>query len=800
MRHGLRVLGWLGLFAVVAGCFFWKVLFLQFSLVPADLLHHLIPPFNSAVSQVAVQNHYAIDEITQLYPGGLFWQQSALSGELPLWNPYLYGGHPHFGNGMWGVLSPFKLLYLFLPAERAYSLGLVLAFWLAGVFMFGFLRELGRSRAAAFLGGCAYQMSSSIVLFHWLFLNVFAWLPLVLLLFERAQRRKSWGHALAAGMVLGVAFISGSIQMAFYAGVLCSAWFALAVPWRDPLLRRKFLARAGLVLLVGALVAAVQWLPTLEFLAREATGRIHNTDANRAGLRHTLLGIPFLVTFLFPALAGSPETFDVLKAVNASLGEFTGYIGLVPFTLAVVGMSGAKERRIRGLWLIIAGVLVTVFFTPLLKYVYHRFFILVVFALVVFAAHGFDLVMEGADENVRRARRAFAGLLALGLLVVIGLVAGQIIVGVKREALVAAGQRYVTGRTESVARASQRQWLLERVPRFLDHYRMSNPMFWVPLATLCGAAFCWRCYGRRKIGPTVFSTALIGLTVCDLTVLGRAWVPQVDVRQYPLYPPHELLARVQADPDLFRVHHYDPNHLFLLPNNVLMVYGLSALAGYDSLVAENLNSLKNQTGGQFNTVLDLQNVKYLFTDPSVDLPADRFELLLESDGVRLFRNRNCLPRMLFVPRAQVVADRTTIPALLVSPEFDPRQLVLLEREPPPAGDSASATPAVVEVKHYSPQRVLARVNSARAGFVVLADSYYPGWRARVDQQPTPIYRANGVMRAVVVPAGGHEVEFFFAPVSFRMGLAISGGTVIFGSLAVLIGAWRHNRRVMPAAV
>lgn len=77
-----------------------------------------------------------------------------------------------------------------------------------------------------------------------------------------------------------------------------------------------------------------------------------------------------------------------------------------------------------------------------------------------------------------------------------------------------------------------------------------------------------------------------------------------------------------------------------------------------------------------------------------------------------------------------------------------------------------------EVKkvEWGANRIGAEAAMEAEGTVVLADTFYPGWEARIDGRETRIYRANCVFRAVRVPAGRHEVEFRFAPRSFRIGL------------------------------
>jgi uncharacterized membrane protein YfhO len=77
----------------------------------------------------------------------------------------------------------------------------------------------------------------------------------------------------------------------------------------------------------------------------------------------------------------------------------------------------------------------------------------------------------------------------------------------------------------------------------------------------------------------------------------------------------------------------------------------------------------------------------------------------------------------------------------------------------------------------------------RPGYLVLADTYYPSWKAFVDGQPWPVLRANYAFRAVALPAGYHRVIFRYEPVSFRLGLSLSGATWLSA-----LPAWLWLRR------
>jgi uncharacterized membrane protein YfhO len=82
------------------------------------------------------------------------------------------------------------------------------------------------------------------------------------------------------------------------------------------------------------------------------------------------------------------------------------------------------------------------------------------------------------------------------------------------------------------------------------------------------------------------------------------------------------------------------------------------------------------------------------------------------------------------------------------------------------------------------ERLLVGVDAAGAGLLVVTDTFFPGWYARLDGVPVPIVRADFAFRAVHVPAGRHRVELRYAPASLRLGMAIAAAALVVLLLAL----------------
>ena len=120
---------------------------------------------------------------------------------------------------------------------------------------------------------------------------------------------------------------------------------------------------------------------------------------------------------------------------------------------------------------------------------------------------------------------------------------------------------------------------------------------------------------------------------------------------------------------------------------------------------------------------------------------------------------------------------------MADPNFDPAETLILE-----AGDAAST--AAMPFRP-SPAAITIPVNFTRAGWLLLADTDYPGWVASVDGQPVPIRHGDLAFRAVPVPAGAHTVLFDYQPASLRAGFAL---TLVGLGLALGMAAWSVDWR------
>jgi len=214
--------------------------------------------------------------------------------------------------------------------------------------------------------------------------------------------------------------------------------------------------------------------------------------------------------------------------------------------------------------------------------------------------------------------------------------------------------------------------------------------------------------------------------------------------------------------------------------------GVSLVHGYDSIEVERVTDLVTRlttaelefpfasTIPFFDRALPL--VRALGVEQVVTrspLPAPYTELVTAPGGLSVWSDPAPLGRVWVARATEVVEDDAERLARLEALDFDP--LVALVEEPPPAGATDRAAPAgTAELAIDEPRHLVIEVELDAPSLVVVADAWYPGWRATVDGEARPIERVDHALRGVWLEAGSHRLELRYAPRSWSLGLLLAG--------------------------
>ena len=190
-------------------------------------------------------------------------------------------------------------------------------------------------------------------------------------------------------------------------------------------------------------------------------------------------------------------------------------------------------------------------------------------------------------------------------------------------------------------------------------------------------------------------------------------------------------------------------------------------------------------------IVDLLNVRYIVTRAQ-DIPRmaaiPKFRHLASLPGNELFENLTAFPRFFLAHETRAVKSIEEARNLVQRHEIDLRYTAITDPpiELPP--NIANEVDEVDEVKtlKYEPNSIEVSTQASRQSLLVLSETYYPGWKAWLDDQPVPIVPADIALRSVIVPAGEHRVRMEFRPLILPISLGISLGTAVLLAICVFV--------------
>lgn len=295
---------------------------------------------------------------------------------------------------------------------------------------------------------------------------------------------------------------------------------------------------------------------------------------------------------------------------------------------------------------------------------------------------------------------------------------------------------------------------------------------------LLGAGTLWL-YLKEKI-KFPYMVALCGvLVLADMWPVNKRFfnddnfVSKKEDTAYFAKQPYE--EQILQDPELyFRVFNVASNTF----NDARTSYYLKSVGGYHAAKLRRYQDLIDQhlsTGNQ--SVVDMLNVKYLIGQT-------------ESGRLGIQENTTRLGNAWFVDRVEWVDTPDQESDLLH--ELDLATTAVADKRFASLVGDRSATPsdaqASITLTSYAPDVLTYTSHAAASKVAIFSDIYYPyGWKATIDGQPVDHFRANYVLRALLIPAGDHEIRFAFEPDAIRQGNKVSIAFIVL--MYVLIGVF-----------
>jgi hypothetical protein len=621
-----------------------------------------------------------------------------------------------------------------------------------------------------------------------------ALLPVVVLATWAVIAAEGFGAALAGALglalALGLQCLHGHPQILVYSSALVLL-FALALAWR---LGRwpRLLPWAGAVAL-GACIGAAVWWPALLYSALSSRGGGASPGVALEVVARYSLRWRDLLSLVWPQAVGfgGATYWGGMQAP-----DYSPYLGVVAITLALFGlMRRAGRGRLSAFWW--AALLVTVAVSlgatlgPVFGFLHQHvplwskfrvpFYVLIgsCLALALLAARALTLIAESPTAG-RTTRGALLATLVLGA---IGLALAFPLAG--RYAALAQALRPALEPLQAHAAA---------LGAGLDlALRAALVAAALALLTLLRA-------GRPWLRPALVALLALDLGTVAAPALWRAGGPQHAVEP-PRAPaaamlavarPHERLYAGAAQPVV------DARYVALnyaeAYTNFWISWRTPCLTGNHGAFPAAWRPVMERQLTRYPAVLRAWGVGWLDADRGVPAPGlARLGGDAHDDVYALPRARGrayAAPEVVWLPDEGAVADA------MATPGFDPDTVAITTAQSV-AGSYPGSSRCTLRWIVDEPERLALEVAAPAPAFVVIADSWFPGWTATVDGVAVEIAPTNLLVRGVAVPAGRHRLEMRYETFGMRAGVAATRAGLGAWTLLALAGigyAVRRGRR------
>lgn len=779
-RFGLICIGLLLMAVFVIGAFrlFGRTPF------PSDFMRAWYEPWRSetVVHGVPMVPHKPVghDVFRQIYPFKALSTDILRSGHIPLWNPYNGAGQPLFAAGVHAMLNPMNLVFFVFDPATAWTILFVGQFVAIALTFLLYAGAIGLATPAALIA-CILLLGSSFVIANSLFatfLYSYAGLPLLLWCIEMRIRNRRSGEII---FPLAVAWIvlTGFPQLTLYIFLVTVAYMIFRLRESTLISHSIWLRFSGLWLL-GLGMSTVWLAPMYELYNAAAI----TTESSAFIIRTFLMPVTHLLSVFVPNFFGNPATYNYWG--YADYVETAGTIGSVAIFFALCSWQ-VRENMLSRPRIFFAGVLgVSLFLvirSPFTQWLYRlpipvlttgvpsRLLGIAAFSLAVLAGIGIQGYLTEKHTKVIRNTLIFVWSALVG----IGLVVYYL-----QETHVPCANPVITNCYTTAFRNS----ILEL-------------FVFTAVGLLAVAQRAFRMHSRSIV---LYGAACIVLV--SSVYNAYKFVPLANSDQ--MMPPYPLLSALsQIKPErvgYLGVHlptdlatqyrFYDTNYY-----NPLYISRYGELVSYvntgdrlQGLSRSDVNVVSEATVGaelarRRERFWDMTGTSVLLTKKSDALmPLD--PVMWEDNTWRITKRPSALPHAYMVTDVRSIPDPDRLLEGLFSAHTDIRKTAFVE-EPLSGIDVGSDIPGTVTVNAYEPNAAEMSVSSRANSLLIVSDTYYPGWRASVDGKEATVYRANYSFRGIIIPKGDHKVRMYYKPDSMRLGISVTGGSMVLWAIFLL---------------
>ena len=717
------------------------------------------------------------DGLRIYYPTRHLVTEQIKKGEMPLWNPYQFGGNVLIGTYQAAVFFPPGILFLLLQQVDAWTIIVLLQPFLGTFFMYLFLKQIVADKRACFFGAITFGFSGMLMAW-WeeMFMASYSviFFPLLLYGIEKCFQKVTRFSFLVLCIAAFCSLSTGWFQMIFYSWIFAVAWIVYRFIGTK---NKGALFASFLSMFLAGIVSAIHLLPSAEAFLHSS----RSVADVKSDFIDYLVPIFHLVTYVAPDFYGNPGFYNYYG--HAFYQETILSIGIVGFLFALYALfslrkstSVAKFFRIAwiaslslGFSLPTSWFLLYTLNIPLLStLVPSRIFFVAAFCASVLAAIG----MQDFLKTIRK-KQMLAAMLVIVMLLGIGF-----------------AEAYLRPVVEP----------RDQIRRMISLRNLIFPagLFAVSVLVILGTMY------RTRYKKFAFFL-LIGIALAGIVYSAQKYL-FFSEKKY-IFPSVPVLSELQKRSEIDRFLGVGEGYI---DRNFAMQYGLVSPEGYDSFNNKRYSELvySSHANGKYSEKMpraDVQVMKAPNLKDSLDNPYRRrmisllgIKHIVEKHGEQdyatlatknalaplvwtdniynIYENKEAVPRAQFVYDYKVLQNNQELLDAIYDKKTDLTKTVFLEENP---GSSIRKNgKGSVEILSYTPSKVVLQGETSENGILVLTDNYYPGWRVTIDGKEAQLLRANYTFRGVVVPKGTHEIKIVYQPDSFRYGVIVSTAGII----------------------
>ncbi len=651
-------------------------------------------------------------------------------GSLPTWTPLIGNGYPLDGEVM-GTYYPITfLLFRLFDTPLAYNLLIVISMLIFGAGMYIWVRGLGISPLPSLLPSIILPISGIVIprLEHIMIIQSLSLLPWIMIITHQLIRKADRKTVLLLGIIIGLQILAAFPQVTFITLLLSSSYYLLSL-WRHAHVWKRLLLY-GCSLLLSFGIGAIQLFPSFE-LSRNST--ISN-GFDPTAASYFAFPPKHLITFIDPYALGDPRqgTYPSFVKFGGSIfWENSSFVGIAPLLL---------------------------------------------FGMTLIA-----LIRGSFDPKQRRSISIMLWILGIAFLLMLGY--------------------------HSPLHIIYSFWPF-------SNFRTPSRFLWVFVFALLtisayGAHALWHSKKNRRLVRIVLILTVIANTI-HVAWVWRDYHAVVPVSQW--HKPPDAISYIKTNS---RVYTYGFAHSYFKEYTTNGYLSLSQYDFYRNLLAPNSNVIWNVPHTNSYAGLDLRRssimddllTKSISVDDSLTIatvsaigtklidmnsvgtiittvpfvPIHTLkkvkELSRNNETITIYDNPDVLPRVYLSRDTRIAKSLREANEALEADDFTPGTSILVEEQLPLGSESENQETATI-INESATRIRIATSSMKTPTMLVLADTYYPEWRATIDGAYTRIYPVNINQRGVIVPPGDHTVEFGYNSEYYRRGRSIGVASII----------------------